>query len=508
MLEQFMDIYGVHRGLRYLTWAGLLGVAVFILWASGGFPPQAWLLLVQFIARIPQLWDLQGPIILFPLLALIALSLLWLLVWVVLVGIGVILVDRHHKSLYALLSGKYFRRRVKHDQDWLSFRAEADLLQVLPLISEPVEQTEEIGNVGDVNSGEVARVDSLARMRRVDSGAMAAVLNQAATAPRLRLPQRPSTLYANPISPLPAMQATPAPEGYRSLQDVPTRPEQHYTSSPLVKVKESAPRLAVVAPPSIQPLEIGVGWHVGITRQRNPNEDSVVVLQSTCTYQNQLIPFGLFVVADGMGGHEHGQEASRIAMQSMMHTVLQNIVMGNELTDEFLVDMLIGGVEWANKAIYQRTQERGKEMGTTLTALLVVGMKGYVVNVGDSRTYLYREHAGLQQITHDHSLVATLVAFGEIKPEEIYTHPERSKIYRCVGVEEHVEVDWFMLNLQPRDLLLLCSDGLWEMVRDPEIQHVLHRNSDDPTRASDGLVRAALLGGGADNISSIVVKVP
>jgi serine/threonine protein phosphatase PrpC len=503
MLEEFADIYDLHRWLRYATWAGLLGVAVFILWASGGFPPQAWLLLVQFIARVPQLWDLQGPVVLFPLLALIALSLLWLLAWVVLIGICVALVSHHQGSLRALLPGKFRRQRVEPDLDWLSFRAGTEAFQVLPLVSESeAEQTEGMGTVSKVDSrDDLERVESQGRMRRVDSGAMTATLTLDTATPRLRLPQRPSALYANPISPLPAVHATP--EGYRSLQDVPTRPERHNTPGTLGKV--SAPMLSMVAS---QPLEVGVGWNVGIKRQRNPNEDSVVVLQSACTYQDRLIPFGLFVVADGMGGHEHGLEASRIAMQSMMHTVLQNIVMGNELTDEFLVDMLIGGVEWANKAIYQRAQERGKEMGTTLTALLVVGMKGYVINIGDSRTYLYRENTGLLQITRDHSLVATLVSFGEIKPEEIYTHPERHKIYRCVGVEEHVEVDWFALDLRPHDLLLLCSDGLWEMVRDSEIQHVLRRNSDDPGRASDGLVQAALLGGGADNVSVVVVRVP
>ncbi len=146
-------------------------------------------------------------------------------------------------------------------------------------------------------------------------------------------------------------------------------------------------------------------------------------------------------------------------------------------------------------------------MGTTLTAALVLEEKAYIVNVGDSRTYILREGLGLTQITHDHSLVARLVNEGVITPEEVYTHPERNKVYRSLGCREQVEVDWYMLNLCQHDRLLLCSDGLWEMVRDPEIERLL-RYERDTTRVCDLLVQAALHGGGKDNVSAIVVRVP
>jgi serine/threonine protein phosphatase PrpC len=186
---------------------------------------------------------------------------------------------------------------------------------------------------------------------------------------------------------------------------------------------------------------------------------------------------------------------------------LQNIVGGNELSDEFLSDMLIGGVEWANRAIFQRSREWSKEMGTTLTAALVVGGKAYVVNVGDSRTYVYRDGEGLLQVTRDHSLVARLAALGKITPDEIYTHPERNQVYRSLGTGESVDVDWFIADLFTRDRLLLCSDGLWEMVRDREIERVL-RHVGSPTQASEVLVQAALRGGGVDNVSAVVVAIP
>jgi serine/threonine protein phosphatase PrpC len=251
-------------------------------------------------------------------------------------------------------------------------------------------------------------------------------------------------------------------------------------------------------------LQIGVGWDAGLLRRTEPNEDSVLAIQGMCSHKGQLVPFGLFCIADGMGGHADGREASRIAIERMTQTILPNILTGHELSEEFLTDMLVGGVEWANLAIYHHAQSMRKDMGTTLTAALVVGTKAYIVNVGDSRTYIYREGEGLSQITRDHSLVATLVEKGQITADEAYTHPDRSKIYRSLGYSETVEVDWFMADFCPQDRLTLCSDGLWEMVRDASLERVL-RNCKQPTEASNRLVQAALRAGGVDNISVIVV---
>src|SRR5689334_15453990 len=97
------------------------------------------------------------------------------------------------------------------------------------------------------------------------------------------------------------------------------------------------PALPVSGTPCVQPLDIGVGWHSGLVRCNQPNEDSLAAFQGICTYQGQLLPYGLFVVADGMGGHDCGLEASRIALQSMTHTVLQNILMGKGLSSEFFL---------------------------------------------------------------------------------------------------------------------------------------------------------------------------
>ncbi|HCI81749.1 MAG TPA: protein phosphatase, partial [Ktedonobacter sp.] len=149
-------------------------------------------------------------------------------------------------------------------------------------------------------------------------------------------------------------------------------------------------------------------------------------------------------------------------------------------------------------------------MGTTLTAALIVDTKtsvmAYVVNAGDSRTYLLGKGEPLLQITRDHSLVANLVAAGAIAPNDVYEHPERNKIYRSLGNSASIDIDWFTRELRSGDTLLLCSDGLWEMVRDPEIERIL-RQPDEPTALCNQLIQSALQGGGADNISAIVVRI-
>jgi serine/threonine protein phosphatase PrpC len=254
--------------------------------------------------------------------------------------------------------------------------------------------------------------------------------------------------------------------------------------------------------PTIQ-LVVSTGLDVGLRRKGKPNEDSLLALQNTRVVRGCSSPVGLFVIADGMGGHENGQEASRTVIQSLSKTVVPSIIYGP--TDDDYAELLAEGVHHANLAVYQRNREERADMGTTLAAALVVNTTAYVVNVGDSRVYLYRPSSGLTQITRDHSTVARLVESGVIQPEEVYTHPRRNEIYRSLGHHPSEEIDRFTLALQTGDLLLLCSDGLWEMVRDPQIQEVIESMLEQPTQMSTALIQAALDGGGKDNVSVIVV---
>jgi serine/threonine protein phosphatase PrpC len=255
-------------------------------------------------------------------------------------------------------------------------------------------------------------------------------------------------------------------------------------------------------------LSLAVGYLTdpGIKRKHKPNEDSLFAMQGTGTYNALPQEFGLFVVADGMGGHANGQDASRMAIQTIIDYILPRISANKQVEDEAFINLLRDGVQCANQAVHQRNMEERADMGTTMTAALVVGATAYVANVGDSRTYLFREPGGLTKITHDHSVVASLVEAGIIKPDDIYTHPKRNQIYRSLGEKPVVEVDSFKVSLMAGDKLLLCSDGLWDMVRDPEIQRLMSTPAPAPSKTGQELIQAALDGGGEDNVSVIVVS--
>jgi len=255
---------------------------------------------------------------------------------------------------------------------------------------------------------------------------------------------------------------------------------------------------------SIQ-LTAGVGLDPGKKRWGKPNEDCVFAAQGTIAATQ--VPFGLFVVADGVGGNGNGQEASRLAIETIVDSVLPQMreAKGSSLWGELLKN----GVERANVVVYQRNQQlTGSSMGTTVTAALIVGSEVYVANVGDSRTYLNRPGQGLTQLTRDHSTVARLVERGDITYHEIFTHPQRNEIYRSLGTTLSVEVDVFHETLQDDDALLLCSDGLWEMVPDEQqLAEVLSSSWESAGYMAEKLVQLALTAGGLDNIGLVVVRV-
>ncbi len=248
-------------------------------------------------------------------------------------------------------------------------------------------------------------------------------------------------------------------------------------------------------------LSAGVGLDPGKKRRGKPNEDFVFAAHGTVAPTHE--PFGLFVVTDGMGGHVNGQEASCLATKTIVDDVLPQVRAGL-MDGASWGELLRHGVEKANFAIYQRNQQlSGSSMGTTVTAALVVGPEVFVANVGDSRTYLQRSGV-LQRLTRDHSVVAD----GIIEPLDIYTHPKRNEITRCLGAGPSVEVDVFREPLQDGDALLLCSDGLWEMVPDErQLANVLTSSWASADYMAERLVQLALAAGGLDNIGLVVVQV-
>ncbi len=313
---------------------------------------------------------------------------------------------------------------------------------------------------------------------------------------------------APPVSPpsMPALASSAQPQA-ASISDAPTMEITHRNGS----ISPESERTMPFSVQQLQGRNLGLAviteTDPGIKRKHKPNEDSLFAMQGARAHNSQPQQFGLFVVADGMGGHANGQDASRTAIQNIIDFMLPRISTGNSLNDEGYKNLLMEGVQQANLAVHQRNLQDHADMGTTMTAALVVGSTAYVANVGDSRTYLYREPEGLRQITHDHSVVASLVDAGIIKPDDIYTHPKRNQIYRSLGEKPGVEVDAFIQPLQANDKLLLCSDGLWDMVRDPEIQRVVSSSIPTPTQLGKNLIQAALDGGGEDNVSVIVVSI-
>jgi serine/threonine protein phosphatase PrpC len=257
-------------------------------------------------------------------------------------------------------------------------------------------------------------------------------------------------------------------------------------------------------------LVAGAASDLGRRRTGEHNEDSAFVLVLDRVHEGHTLPFGVFVVADGLGGHASGHRASRLVVNVLAHTILRQValpVVGMPVdapVDEGgLAAILRDAVEAANSSLCAANREGGTDAGSTVVAALVYGDTAYIANVGDSRAYLH-DASGLRRLTSDHSLVQQLVSAGMIEPDEVYTHPQRNQIFRSLGDEPDVSVDLFVQLLKPGTSLLLCSDGLWEMVRDPEIEAVL-REETDPQSACDALIVAANEGGGDDNVTAVIV---
>jgi serine/threonine protein phosphatase PrpC len=259
------------------------------------------------------------------------------------------------------------------------------------------------------------------------------------------------------------------------------------------------------AGPPMYPI-VGQKSDTGMVRELD--EDGLFVLTMARTFESMQDTIALFVVADGMGGHEGGEVASKIAIQTLANIMFHNVFIpeleGIDLSSEEIQDWMQKAGQVANDQVYLERQKRQNDMGTTLTAAFVKNWTLYLAHIGDCRAYRWSE-AGLEQLTTDHSVIASMVAAGTAAPEEIYTHPQRSVIYRCVGDQPSVEVDTSVLPVQPGDRLVLCCDGLWEMLRNEGIEDILLREP-DPQQACEVMVEQANLAGGTDNISVLVVQ--
>ncbi len=211
----------------------------------------------------------------------------------------------------------------------------------------------------------------------------------------------------------------------------------------------------------------------------------------------------IFLVADGMGGHAAGEIASQIAAATFEEVAA--VKLGTGLPPE---EILYSAAQEANSRIYQAQRMKAElsGMGSTLTALSIRGGKYFVVHVGDSRAYLLRNGV-LRQVTRDHSLVWQLYESGVLKKEELSSHPQKNLITRSIGPHPQVEADLEEGEAREGDIFLLCSDGLTDMVSDENIRKILSKPDQTPKQLGETLVEAANTGGGADNITVVVVRI-
>lgn len=249
-----------------------------------------------------------------------------------------------------------------------------------------------------------------------------------------------------------------------------------------------------------------VGQKTDVGQVRTLNEDSLLTLHMTPIYRSKSHPVGVFVVADGMGGHEAGDVASHRTCNLIASEAIADIIMplGQEESLPDPASWLTKVTQTANHQVYEERKAARSDMGTTLTMALIEGDAATIANVGDSRAYHLTPET-ISQITTDHSLVERLVATGQITREEAADHPQKNVIYRVMGDNPKVDVDIFEQRLQLEEALLLCSDGLSGMVPDDKIWHIW-KTSYSPQEACDRLVEEANRAGGEDNITVVIVQ--
>ena len=251
---------------------------------------------------------------------------------------------------------------------------------------------------------------------------------------------------------------------------------------------------------------------VGLIRKNN--EDSFLIATPTSDFANQnpaelngIMPENgtMFIVADGMGGAQAGEVASRMAVDTVARNFINALDKKESLDQQTLISALTETIQETNQLIFREGQKNSEcnGMGTTLTAAMVYGTTIFFAQLGDSRAYLARKGV-ISQMTKDQSLVAQMVASGSLTPEEAKNHPQRNVILQALGIQNQVEVAISLAELRRGDQIVLCSDGLSGKVDAEEIKEFLERF--EPKAACQGLVRMARERGGEDNITVIVAR--
>ena len=253
--------------------------------------------------------------------------------------------------------------------------------------------------------------------------------------------------------------------------------------------------------------QINVGYGLSVGKQRTHNEDAFFTLTTMFSFNDTQLPFGLYVVADGMGGHKNGEIASELAIRTIVGYILTEIYtpmmsLNPQPSELSFKEIFHSGIEKANTEILKKSYGGG----TTVTAVLIVGEQMTIAHVGDSRVYSVDKEGNLEALTRDHSLVRRLQELGQITPEEAAVHPQRNVLYRALGQGEPFEPEVISTSRPDGGSLLVCSDGLWSIVTQEVISGII-KSGKSPQQICDKLIDAANDTGGPDNISAIFVEI-
>lgn len=241
-----------------------------------------------------------------------------------------------------------------------------------------------------------------------------------------------------------------------------------------------------------------------IGKVRRYNEDAIYRFDGQLMRLNNQEALGLYIIADGMGGHANGDKASACSVTAFVRCFFKEVfpdLLEAEQEPKNIPELLTECLRTANQAIV----DRFPGSGTTFTVALLMNHKVYGIHVGDSRLFVLDQENHLEQLTHDHSLVQVMVELGEITPEEALVHPRRSVLLRSLGFKAELEADTFERALHAGERLLMCCDGLWSVVDEASIGALI-RSAGSLQKACDDLVQAANEAGGPDNISVILIE--
>jgi serine/threonine protein phosphatase PrpC len=283
------------------------------------------------------------------------------------------------------------------------------------------------------------------------------------------------------------------------------KPPPAHSSSDTIPLSPHQVDETLVTIPHIHPDQLIYGCGQSVGKQREHNEDCIFALSNAIGGETGSDPLGLFIVADGMGGHQYGEVASSIAVRTLAGCILKrfqvSLVDPSTRMDASIQDLIRAAIGEAQNAVKQAAPGSG----TTLTVALVLGRQVTIGHVGDSRAYTIHPNGAGEALTRDHSLVKRMQELGQISSEEAAIHPQRNVLYRALGQGELLEPDIITAPFPQSDYLLLCSDGLWSVLSDGEIFNRV-TTAKDLQGACQDLVAAANQAGGPDNISVIVVK--